>query len=698
MTNPPYPDGNRQGGGLPALALFVATVLPCFGAAPVVEEDGAVPIEISPLLNRSAAIARVDAGKPLNVVLVLPLRDAQGAEAFAGRVANPRDPLYGKFLSPEEFGEKFGATAADYAALKAWATKHRLSINEESKSRTTLSVRGTAGQFEELFKTQLNNYRTAEGKEFLSAASSPTVPAEIASKVGGVVGLTGSVKFAPLVMKYDPKFPNGAKPGANVAGNVGTNTAGGTGPGGAYSASDLRTVYQIPTGFGPAKTETVAVFEQGGFDPNDIKVYLSQNKLPEVPVKVRNVNGYRGAINDPNVEIEAVLDIDMVLATNPAVKQVLVYEEGDDDFGVALLDSLAAMANDRTAQTVSISYGTDEKIQGKAQITAEGQLFTQLAAQGQTVFVSSGDGGAYGRSGVGLNAPDPGSQPRITSVGGTSLFTGPRGVYLYEEVWNKLALGGGATGGGVSAYWPIPGYQIVPGSEPAASVATANGGSATKRNVPDVAAVGDPYTGVAVYSALNGGWVQIGGTSVSSPIWAGYLSIVNGARSYLGLGKGIGEFNPLLYRIAQGLFFPPLNDVADGTNGNVRVFGIPGFDAGYGYDNCTGWGTIQGGNFAYSVLTTNLGSGTPPGVARGLFGTVTKNSATVSWTAGKGATGYIVEAIDYATFQTAGLKLTTGTSVKFTGLLPKTTYVFFVDSVNPNGTSENDIFLTTPAS
>ena len=189
------------------------------------------------------------------------------------------------------------------------------------------------------------------------------------------------------------------------------------------------------------------MFEQGGFDPNDVQQYLATNKLPSVPVKARNVNGYGGGVNDPGVELEAVLDIDMVIGINPAVKEVLVYEDGDDPFGVALIDALTDVAGDNLAQTLSISYGTDEAIQGNAQIAAENQVLVQLAAQGQTVLVSSGDNGAYGRSGNGLNASDPGAQPFVTSVGGTTLFTGPNESYIVEEVWNLLLSSLGATGG-----------------------------------------------------------------------------------------------------------------------------------------------------------------------------------------------------------------------------------------------------------
>jgi hypothetical protein len=76
-------------------------------------------------------------------------------------------------------------------------------------------------------------------------------------------------------------------------------------------------------------------FSSYGFDPNDIQKYLTTNKLPNVPVKARNVNGYGGGVNDLGVELEAVLEIDMIIGINPAVKEVLGYEDGDDPFGVA---------------------------------------------------------------------------------------------------------------------------------------------------------------------------------------------------------------------------------------------------------------------------------------------------------------------------------------------------------------------------
>ncbi len=274
---------------------------------------------------------------------------------------------------------------ADYSALEEWAKANGLFVQERNIARTTLTVRGPVGQLEKLFNVQINNYQAADGKTFFSPSIKPSVPSELHGRLTGIVGFSNYTQFAPLVQVY--------KKGQNqdldrLLPGVRTDTAGGNGPR-AYDAKDLRIAYNVPLELSQPGTETVAVFEQGGFDPADVAKYEAQNHLPNVPVQDRNVNGYGGGIDDPGVELEAVLDIDMIIEINPKVKQVIVYEDGQDSFQVALLDSLVAMANDNTAQVISISYGIDEIMMGNAQMAAEGKVFKQLAAQGQAVFVSS---------------------------------------------------------------------------------------------------------------------------------------------------------------------------------------------------------------------------------------------------------------------------------------------------------------------
>ena len=314
-------------------------------------------------------------------------------------------------------------------------------------------------------------------------------------------------------------------------------------------------------------------------------------------------------------------------------------------------------------------------------------MLTQLAAQGQAVFASSGDYGAYGDEPNGLHVMDPSSQPFVTAVGGTTLFTSNQQHLLSEEAWNSLGEGFGATGGGISSVWKAPRYQKLAGK----AAMTANGGSATLRNTPDVSAVGNPLTGVAVYSSFYGGWVTIGGTSVASPLWAGVYSLAVAASEALGFGPP-GFANPTIYKLGTGAgqFLPDFTDVAVGTNGLLLSHnGIAGFSAGFGYDNVTGWGSIFGPTIVADIaIAPSFGDKNPPGPATGLEGVVTSTSVTINWTAGTKAGGYAVEAANTHTGSRLANIIVHGTTTTYNDLAPNTVYEFLVISVSAGGRAE----------
>jgi kumamolisin len=634
----------------------------------------------SPAAQAPALVGATDSGKPITLALTLPSQDPEGAKAFADHVTTPGDPLYRHFLSPAAYAARFGANPDDYASAIAWAQSEGLTVGEHYAARTVLPVTGTAAKLQSLLAVTFKNYRDpSSGRVFYAADREATIPEALASKVDGVVGLSSASHFLPYVVP----LPQGV-----------ATTASGSGPGGAYSAADLRTAYNIPAQSFAQQKQTVALFEQGGFDPNDVATYRTRNNLPNMPVVARSVDGYGTAIDDANVELEAVLDIDMLMAINPSLAKVIVYEDGADAFPVALLDSLSAMASDDAVKVISISYGQDETLQGTAAIKAENTVLTQMAAQGQAVFSSSGDEGAYGDFSKPLNVSDPASQPFITGVGGTTLFTGTKAAYQTEQAWDELGIGLGATGGGVSRVWTIPSYQIYLGS----SLALYNGGSGTKRNVPDVAAVGDPVTGVAVYSKLNGGWVTVGGTSVAAPIWAGFYSLVDATSEGLGLGP-VGFANPALYAanepITPVVFANAFHDIIDGENG-LPNSGLPkGYFAGQHYDNTTGLGSLQGTYLAANLALLPTGAQTnPPPPPKGLSAALTSTTASLKWTGDKVDTGYLVFVANYFTGATIQVAIQNKLSASVSGLVPGDTYVYSVSAISPGGftTSASDIF------
>jgi subtilase family serine protease len=681
------------GGIVSASLLFTSSAM--FGAM--------TTIELCPLVAKSTLVSQVDTSKTISVVLALPSSDPAGLKAFVDHVSKPGDPLYRHYITPQEFATRFGANASDYEFLKTWAGSNNLTISQESVGRTILTVRGSVATLNRLFKTEINNYKTSDGTVFYSAGVKPTVPAGIGSKVVAVVGLTSGAPNAALA-KVGKAL--GEHPAANSALKpAGVTNALGTGPGGTYAPQDLQTAYSIPTNFGQLeKGQTLGIFEQGYYDPADVTFYETYFKtgsnVKQTPI---SVNG-SPVIIEPAIELEACLDVDMIIAMNPKVAKVLVYIDDYqyDPFDVAITDAFTRIADDNKVSVVSASYGQDEGF-----FIADGEenaldtALQQCAAQGITVLASSGDDGAFGN---GFNFPynvsNPATDPYITGVGGTQLLTTTGEEYELESAWNEFPYFG-ATGGGISTFWAQPDYQNIPFTGYTAQ----NGGSTTFRNVPDVAADAAVTTGVAVYVASQGGWNEVGGTSVASPLWAGYLSNINAALNWTGLGR-LGFFNPTLYTVGVNQFANPssyLYDIVGGSNGYVP-FGGPGFYNGFGYSNTTGNGSIWGGGFGLQLLLGGTQPGTPPGsLIAGLKGAPTSTSATVTWTKPTGSpVGYAIglyHAGSLFNIAIAYVAKPPTTKMTFTNLIPNTSYNVFIWGFNASGAPVNPgftSFVTAP--
>lgn len=587
-------------------------------------------VELSPLIYKSTLLAPTDGNKQIGVVLALPSSDPAGLAAFVKHISTPGDPLFRQYVTPQQFAEKFGGNEADYNALKSWATANGLVVSQESFARTVITVRGSVSQFQSLFKTQINTYRTTDGQTFYSASVKPTVPTDIGAKISGLIGLTAG---KPIAQQSKIAKVLGENPTVR-SDMMRADTAGGTGPGGTYSCIDLRTAYSIPTWGALEKGMIVAVFEQGYYHPSDVKKYFEKFGLGNCKQTAISVD--QSPIDvEPPIEGEACLDIDMLVGMNPHIAEVKVFIDDYqyDPFPVAMVDAFQAMADDGTPQIISVSYGEDEGYFGSDTENAQNTLLQQLATEGITVLASSGDEGAFGdQYYYPYNVAEPASNPYVTGVGGTSLFTGPHEAYLGERAW-------AGTGGGISSFWALPGYQesVVPNVN--------DESSQTYRNVPDVGAVADPLTGIGVYVKDYGGWVQIGGTSVACPVWAGFLSTVNAALNWSGMGN-LGFFNQYFYSIGipEGYSTPYefCYQITSGSNGSPPAF--PGFDACSDYNNCTGNGSIWGGYLATALLTYETQPGTPPGSFNlTIDGKPKPTSVKVSWTASSGAKAYVIQ-------------------------------------------------------
>ena len=273
--------------------------------------------------------------------------------------------------------------------------------------------------------------------------------------------------------------------------------------------NDFRAAYSVGplTGAG----QSVGLLQFDGYYATDIANYASQAGLPSITLTNVPIDG---GVGTPGSGVgEVSLDIEMVMSMAPGVSRIIVYEAPNPSPWV---DMLSRMANDNLARQLSCSWGG-----GSPDPTSE-QIFLQMAAQGQSFFNATGDDDAFTGS-----IDFPSDSTNITQVGGTTLTTtGPGGSYVSETVWNWGLDQGSYVGssGGVSTVYQIPPYQQ--GID-----MTANLGSTTMRNVPDVALTGDNV--YVIYGNGNSG--TFGGTSCAAPLWAGFTALVNQQVQWAGI-------------------------------------------------------------------------------------------------------------------------------------------------------------------
>ncbi len=674
----------------------------------------------------------LDLLRRVSITITLPLTNKAELDRFAEDVSTPGRPAYGHYLTPAEFTARYGASAANYTAILDWAKASNLTVTQTSISRSAVSLSGTAAQLGKAFNIKFRTYVDNKGASFFSASTAPKMPVSIAAGVQSIYGLSDHALGHPMDIILTPAQRAAGRAAAKLASGkpeFATTEGEGTGHHGDFGAKDLNVLYQMPD-LNNGKGQAVGCFEQGGYFNNDPITYRNYYNLPKTPIINRSVAGTDTSIPIGGVATEAALDIDMEEAFAPHAKGIYVYEAGSEtNFISSILDTLNAVADDDKISALDISYGIDELFQlsdaGYAGLNDEQDALKRCAAEGISVYVSAGDTGAYGDLGedfypASYNVSDPASQPYVTSVGGTTIFTYEKYDYA-ETAWNDLGYTGGATGGGVSDLWKLPSYQKFSDGTP---LTTFNGGSAKYRNVPDVAAVADPLTSVDVYSSERDpntfepyGWIGIGGTSASAPIWTGFTALVNQQRADAGL-PAVGFANTLLYGVYKAdLGFdgsgPTLDfdDVFDNTNGNTSLFGSPGYSSGGGYDNTTGLGSLSGKVLLKNLVAsyTSIYSSNPgsPATPTGFVNTaLTPTSATFTWKAAKNATGYIVTLDAQDTYYQGGLKLpviatstihTTGTVLHLT---PNTGYLFELVAVNKNGSQLDPtdlLSITTPA-
>src|SRR6266568_2751126 len=504
--------------------------------------------------GRLQPMDRLASTKHLDLVIALPLRNRTALAGLLQQLYDPASPGYHQYLTPEQFAQRFGPTDTDYHSVIAFAKANGLAVTGTHPNRTLLDVNGSVAAIEKAFRVNLRVYQhPTDARSFYAPDAEPSL--DLAVPVLAITGLDD----------FNLPRPMGLNLSALDRSSRATPYATGSGPRGGFFGRDFRNAYAPGVALDGAG-QSVGLLEFDGYYPSDIATYANLTGLTNVPLTNVLVGTSRGSAGANNVEV--ALDIEMVISMAPGLARVIVYE------GRLPNDILNRMATDNLARQLSSSWAF-----GAAVDPAREQIFQQFAVQGQSMFQASGDLGAW----VGPIAP-PSDDPFITVVGGTMLTTSGRGgPWLSETVWP-------GSGGGISTSNAIPSWQR-------GVSMSANHGSASLRNIPDVACHGEENIWII---ANNGEQGTTGGTSASSPLWAAFTALANQQAAASGQ-PSVGFINPAIYTIGKGLSYGfKFHDITIGNNTN----GSSGsnFLAVLGYDLCTGWGTPNGSNLISALL------------------------------------------------------------------------------------------------
>jgi len=506
--------------------------------------------------NQAALVSAKPLDEQMNLSIVLPLRNQAELTDLLGRLYDPSSPDYHHFLSVAEFTNRFGPTPDDFQAVVSFARSHGLQVADVPANRLVVPVTGAVDAINHAFHVSMNIYRhPTEDRTFFSPDREPSLDLNV--RVAHISGLNNYVLPKPMLVQSD------ATPAAVT----------GSGPGGSYLASDMRAAYYGGTTLTGAG-QTVGLLEFSGYQQSDVDLtFRNAGQTYSVPITTELLDGATGTGGSGGAEAEVVLDIVQAIGMAPGLSGVKVYiGTGPDDAHI-----LNAMASENVAKQLSGSWSwrpDDPQV--------DDVFFEEMAAQGQSYFTASGDQGAF------YYPTSPFFYPQedayVTSVGGTHLVTsGAAGTYTSETAWHT---GPGGSGGGISPdNIPIPSWQ-------SGIANSANGGSTTLRNVPDVAMEADFDNYVCSLGSCSGTWA---GTSFAAPRWAGFMALVNQQAVEAGTAPtgGIGFINPLIYQIAAGASYG--SDLHDVTSGNNDTANQPvWYNAVSGYDLVTGWGSANG--------------------------------------------------------------------------------------------------------
>jgi hypothetical protein len=603
---------------------------------------------VNPLAQPQADYGFADPARPMDRI-ILTLKMSPSRQAALDRLLveqqDPASPQYHHWLSPEEFGRRFGPSEADLATITRWLQSQGFTIDEVAKGRLWINFSGSVAEVESAFHTEIHRYYVG-GIMHHANATDPSIPKALSGVVAGIVSLDDFPRQA-MNVGFHNLSPQDAAAVYAKYGKIAPQWSGtANGTAGVYTSPiDWATIYDANASYSTNGTGTgVTIGIVGRTNPGTTN-WATFRSILGLPVNTPTiiVNGTNpgdlGAAEDGEADLDA--EWSGGVAPGATVKFVASASTSSTD-GVDL--SAQYIVNNNLADVMSTSFGSCESAMGSAENTFYNNLWAQAASQGITACVSTGDSGPAGcasgsdTSGSGQSGVNGlASTPYDVAVGATELSnsssywnaSGAATGYIPETPWNESGtVSGGsglwATSSGASSTYAKPSWQSAPGVP-----------SASHRYLPDVCLDGSDMFfgnyGMLVYT--QGAMATTGGTSAASPSFAGLMALV--VQKY---GRQ-GNANTKLYQLGTAQYNGTGPAVFhDITSGNNNVPGLTGFTAATGWDEVTGLGTVDvnalvnnwnGTSTTYSISGTVSGAATS-GVTMTLSGAASATTTTAS--------------------------------------------------------------------
>ncbi len=508
-------------------------------------------------------------------------------------------PMFHRWLTPEQYADKFGASQEDIDKVKAWLESAGLKTVKVARGRDFLVTSGGVQEVGSALRTRIHYFAVGSKRHFANVTE-PSMPEALAPLIGSIQGLNdfGFRRGRPIKIEEKDQRQSKSLAPKFFSSPLGMNI---------LAPDDLATIYNVKPLYQQGidgSGQSLVVIGRVRVDMTDIQLFRSAFNLPPNDPEQILVPGASEPTFDEVNLMEADLDLEWAgaIALKVAIKYV---------FAPGLFEAVQYSVDNVIAPVITFSFGLCELPKYAESVQELRQMAQRANAQGITWIASSGDSGAAGCekhdgsslwAKTGLAVSLPASIPEVTAIGGTRFAEGngdywrstpnenggTANGYIPETSWNDSGING-STGGGGSILFLKPAWQSGLG-------VPFNG----RRNVPDVSLTAS--WSHQPYALVTGGqYLSNGGTSASAPSFAAMIVLLNQylVRNAALSQPGLGNINPSLYYLSQTVP-SAFHDITTGNNRVLCLSDSPdcvnlyfGFSAGPGYDQVTGLGSVD---------------------------------------------------------------------------------------------------------